>query len=284
MQMLHARCACAWQAQHADVVPSLEALCERVALALIGPGDVCAALTLAEALFPAAARLRAAGLRLLAERLPAVLAADAGSFAALPVTALEALLQGQSLVRFITLVLLCYAYMILSCSSHLPPSYHTAFIPHCGDDVPTAWQKQFPGADCADHRKSGIAACIALPVTMQAAGGPCHERSIMPHGLHACRWRGWMRWAELVLAGMLGVRGVPGCDAVGGWRRCTGGCGAAAAACALSAHVCAGIAGAICMWASPSNAPSEVQLAWMPDHPSCWCQAAFDMMWREARV
>ena len=86
-------------------MPSLEALCERAAVRLIGPGNVCAALTLAEALAPAASRLRAAGLHLLAERLPSVLAADAGGFAALPVAVLEALLQGQSLVRTVTLVL-----------------------------------------------------------------------------------------------------------------------------------------------------------------------------------
>ena len=98
--------------QHAELVPSLEALCERVAVSLIGPGDVCAALTLAEALSPAAGRLRAAGLRLLAERLPAVLAADAGGFAALPAAVLEALLQGQSLVH--ACVLLCYVFVCVS--------------------------------------------------------------------------------------------------------------------------------------------------------------------------
>ena len=99
------RCVRAQKAQHAELVPSLEALCERAAVRLIGPSDVCAALTLAEALAPAAGRLRAAGLRLLAERLPAVLAADAGGFAALPVAVLEALLQGQSLVRSIMLMI-----------------------------------------------------------------------------------------------------------------------------------------------------------------------------------
>lgn len=98
-------CACAQQAQHAELVPSLEALCEQAVFRLIGPGNVCAALTLAEALAPAAGHMRAAGLRLLAERLGAVMATDAGGFAALPVTVLEALLQGQSLVRSVTLVL-----------------------------------------------------------------------------------------------------------------------------------------------------------------------------------
>lgn len=77
----------------------MEALCEQAALAGVWPGDVCAALALAEALAPAAGRLRATGLRMLAEQLPAVLAADAVGFAALPAAVFEALLQGQSLVR-----------------------------------------------------------------------------------------------------------------------------------------------------------------------------------------
>ncbi|KAK9831854.1 hypothetical protein WJX81_001923 [Elliptochloris bilobata] len=85
------------EAQQADPVPSLEVLCEGVALAAAGPGNVCAALSLVEALAPAAGRLRAAGLRLLAEQLPAVLVADAAGFAALPVAVLDSLLQGQSL-------------------------------------------------------------------------------------------------------------------------------------------------------------------------------------------
>ena len=84
---------------HEDRVPTLEALCEQAALAGVWPGDVCAALALAEALAPAAGRLRATGLRMLAEQLPAVLAADAVGFAALPAAVFEALLQGQSLVR-----------------------------------------------------------------------------------------------------------------------------------------------------------------------------------------
>ncbi len=63
------------------------------------PRCVCGALALAQALAPAAGCLRAAGLRLLAERLPAVLAADAAGFAALPAAALEAVLQRQALVR-----------------------------------------------------------------------------------------------------------------------------------------------------------------------------------------
>ncbi len=87
------------QAASASQLPTLEALSERAAAAAVSPGDVCGALALAEALAPAAGCLRAAGLRLLAERLPAVLAADAAGFAALPAAALEAVLQGQALVR-----------------------------------------------------------------------------------------------------------------------------------------------------------------------------------------
>jgi len=56
------------QAASASQLPTLEALSERAAAAAVSPGDVCGALALAEALAPAAGCLRAAGLRLLAER------------------------------------------------------------------------------------------------------------------------------------------------------------------------------------------------------------------------